>query len=230
MYEEEFRYKDTILKVKADRDISDFVKKFVVEKRQELDAYIARDRDFQVSFEPVNVKRGAPEIAKTMAEAAEKANVGPMAAVAGAVSELLVRWSVRKGVKWIIAENGGDICLYGDHDFVVQIFAGKSPLSNKIGFSLNPGEKSYGVCTSSATVGHSISLGKADAVTVFAKSAAVADAFATAIANHVDDVEGGIKFAKKFVGRDVDGAIVIRGEKIGKIGKTPELLKIGCCD
>jgi len=230
MYTEEFQYKDTILKVKCDKDIGDLVKKFIVEKRQELDSYITRDKDFQVSFEPVSVPKSAPEIAKIMAAAAEKAGVGPMAAVAGAVSELLVREAVNKGAKWVIAENGGDICVYGDHDFVIQVYAGKSPLSNKIGFSLNPWKSSYGICTSSASVGHSISLGKADAVTVFAKSATVADAFATAIANEVDKVEDGIRFAEKFVGKEIDGVLAIKGERIGKAGKVPELLKIGCCE
>lgn len=228
MYKEEFSYKDTILKVKADRDIGDFVKKFIIEKRQELDGYIARDRDFQVSFEPVEIKKDAPEIAKMMASAAEKANVGPMAAVAGAVSELLVREAVKMGVKWIIAENGGDICLYGEHDFVISIYAGESPVSNNIGFALNPGNKSYGVCTSSATVGHSISLGKSDAVTVFAKSAAVADAFATAVANHVDEVKDGIIHAQGFIGKEIDGVVVIKGDNIGRAGTVPVLVKLAC--
>lgn len=230
MYEEEFQHKDTIIRVRASRDISAFVKRFIVEKRQELDAYIARDKDFLVSFEPVKVKKDAPELAKIMAAAAEKAGVGPMAAVAGAVSELLVKEAVKNGVKWIIAENGGDICLHGDHDFAISIFAGKSPLSDKIGFAINPGEKSYGVCTSSASVGHSISLGKSDAVTVLAPSAAVADAFATAIGNEVKEVDDGLKFAKKFAGKGIDGVVIIKGEKVGKIGRVPEFLKIGCCD
>jgi len=230
MYEEDFEYKDTILKVKCSRDISDLVKKFIVKKRQELDAYIARDPSFRTSFEPIKLKTGAPGIAKNMAAAAEKAGVGPMAAVAGAVAELLVDEAVTEGVKWVIVENGGDICLYGNHDFVISIYAGKSPLSGKIGFAINPSKKKYGVCTSSASVGHSISLGKSDSVTVFAKNTAVADAFATAIGNHVKEVEDGIKFAKKFVGKYIDGALIIKGEKIGKIGNIPELLKLGCCD
>jgi hypothetical protein len=226
MYAEKFEYKDTILEVKADRDIGDFVRKSIVERRQELDSYIARDREFQVSFEPVKVEPRAPEITRIMAAAAEKAGVGPMAAVAGAVSELLVREAVNKGVKWVIAENGGDICLYGDHDFVISLYAGKSPLSNKIGFSLNPGKSTYGVCTSSASVGHSISLGKSDAVTVFARSAAVADAFATAIGNKVEKVKDGIDFAEEFIGNGIDGVVIIKGSEIGKIGRVPEIVRV----
>lgn len=225
--DEEFAYKDTILKVKCDRGIGDFVKDFIVEKRQELDAYVARNPDFRTSFEPLKFREDAPEIVKIMSGAAEKADVGPLAAVAGTVSELLVREAARKGVHWIIAENGGDICVYGDHDFAVSVHAGRSPLSDKIGFSLNPGKKTYGVCTSSASVGHSISLGKADAVTVFARSAPVADAFATAIANRVDAIEDGLDYAKGFVGKEIDGAVVIKDGRLGRIGKLPRILGLG---
>jgi len=224
MYEDEFEYKDTILKIRCDRDISDLVKEFIVKRRQELDAYITRDPSFRTSFEPIEPKKDAPEIAKMMAAAAKKASVGPMAAVAGAVSELLVREAVKSGVEWVIVENGGDVCLYGDHKFVISFYAGKSPLSNKIGFSLNPGKKTYGVCTSSASVGHSISLGKSDAVTVFARSATVADAFATAIGNNVKEVEDGIRFTKDFVGNELDGAVIVKGKEIGKVGKLPDIV------
>jgi uncharacterized protein len=226
MWSGDFEYKDSILRVSSDKDIGDFVESFLVEKRQELEAYIAIDKEFASSFEPIALKEGAPEIANIMAGAAGRAGVGPMAAVAGTVSELLVREAVEKGASWIIAENGDDICFFGERNFTISIYAGKSPLSNKIGFLLNPGKRSYGVCTSSASVGHSISLGKADAVTVFAKSAAVADAFATAIANEVDEIEEGLEFARKFTDRDIDGAFIIKGDRIGSVGRLPKMLKI----
>ncbi len=229
--EKDFAYKDTILKVKCDRDISEFIKKFIVEKRQEVDSYIARDANFKISFDPVTVRKDAPKIAKDMADAAKLAGVGPMAAVAGAVSEHLVEAAKGKGVKWIIAENGGDISLYGDREFTISIYAGKSPLSGKIGFSLNPAKlapvtKTYGVCTSSASVGPSISLGKSDAVAVFAKSAAVADAFATAIGNNVEEIEDGLNFAKGFIGKAIDGVVIIKGDRIGTVGRVPKIVKL----
>ena len=220
---EEFEYKDTILKVKADRDIGDLVRKFIVEKRQELESYIARNPEFQSSFEPIDV-RDAPEIVKILADAGKRASVGPMAAVAGTVSELIVKEAVKRGVGWIIVENGGDICVYGDREFTISIFAGKSTLSNKLGFTINPGKRTYGICTSSASVGHSISLGKADAVTVFARSTPVADAFATAIANRVDEIRDGLDYAKEFIGGEIDGVVIIKGEEIGKIGKIAEIV------
>jgi len=222
--EDQFAYKDTILKVKCDIDISDFIKGFIIKKRQELESYIGRNPDFQTSLEPVGVEKGAPEIINIMADAAEKAGVGPMAAVAGAVSELLVREAVEMGAEWIVVENGGDICIYGNRDFNLLVFAGKSPLSGKSGFSINPGEKSYGICTSSGTVGHSISLGDADAVSVFARSTPVADAFATAIANRVGEIRDGLEFAKRFLGKEIDGVQIIKGGMVGRIGKLPDFI------
>jgi hypothetical protein len=226
MYEERFEYLDTILNIRCDRDIGDLVRPFIVEKRQELESYILKDPNFQTSFEPVDVDNSAPEIVRIMAKASEKAGVGPMAAVAGTVSELIVNEAIENNIEWIIVENGGDICLYGDHEFTISIYAGKSPLSEKIGFSINPGRNSYGICSSSGFVGHSISLGKSDSVTVFAKETPIADSFATAIANMVDEIEAGLSFARAFIGRHIDGVVIVRGEKIAKVGRIPELVKL----
>jgi hypothetical protein len=223
--DEKFEYKDTILRVKCDRDIRDLVRGLIFKKRQELDAYILKNPGFQSSFEPVDVGENAPEIAKTLSAAGKKADTGPMAAVAGAVSEIIVKEAAERGAGWAIAENGGDVCLWGNRDFNLAIYAGRSPLSGKIGFSLNPGEESYGVCTSSGSVGHSISLGESDSVTVFAKETPLADAFATAIGNKVDTIDSGLKFAEKHMDK-IDGVIIIKEREIGKIGKLPELFSI----
>lgn len=232
--EKELRYKETILRIKSDVDVAKKAEALIVKFRQELDAYITLQPEFQYSLAPIKLRKDAPTIAKLMEESAELFNVGPLAAVAGAVSELLVKESEKWGVRWIIAENGGDVCMRGDHSFTISIFAGKSPLSNRIGLHINPAELSdgsYGICTSSASVGHSISFGESDAVTVCAKSAAIADAAATAIGNEVkgrDETEAvnrGIDFAKKFLGI-IDGAIVIKDRKIGTVGKLPKLIRL----
>ncbi|MBN2517527.1 MAG: UPF0280 family protein [Candidatus Altiarchaeota archaeon] len=222
-----FEFKDTILKVRCDRDISDKVKKFIVEKRQELEGYIARNPGFRTSLEPLDAI-GGPKIAQIMAEAGKKADVGPMAAVAGTISELLADAAVGWGAGWIIVDNGGDICLCGDKEFTISIFAGSSPLSDRIGFRVNAGDKKLGICTSSASVGHSISFGDADSVTVVAKSAPLADAFATAIGNESKGkraIERGIGFASRHLG-SIDGALVIKGDRIGRVGVLPDLVKI----
>jgi len=227
--EEEFHYKDTILKVKSDIDISDKVKRLITQNRQELEAYIAEQPEFETSLKPLKLLKDAPPIAKTLASAAEPFDVGPLAAVAGATSERIAAESEEWGAKWIIVENGGDICIRGDKKFTISIYAGDSPLSNKIGFIINPGKATYGICTSSASVGHSISFGEADAVTVCAKSTSLADAAATAIANEVKGEGGiskGLSLTKRFSGQ-IDGVLIIKGDKIGTAGKLPELIRLG---
>ena len=73
-----------------------------------------------------------------------------------------------------------------------------------------------GVCTSSGTVGHSLSFGKADAVCVLAESCTIADAAATAIGNLIQsiaDIEFAIAKGKCI--ENIQGIIIIVGEKIG---------------
>ena len=116
---------------------------------------------------------------KQMIEAGQKAGVGPMAAVAGAIAECVGRELLAFSPE-IIIENGGDIYLKCLKKRVVGIFAGKSPLTGKIGLEIDAKDTPLGVCTSSGTVSHSLSFGKADAAVAIAPSATLADAAATA--------------------------------------------------
>ena len=234
MITKSFKYKETILNIKVDVDVGDELIREVLFRRKQLEHYIQKNPYFYSSYEPVEVDKNAPEIVKKMAEAGMLCSVGPMAAVAGAISELCVRRGIELGSKKILVENGGDICCYisennddADNEFIIKIFSGNSKISNKIGFQVKP-RGILGICTSSASVGHSISFGESDAVTVFAKNTFVADAAATSIGNEVkgeiaESVEKGIEFAKKL---PVDGVMIIRGDYIGTYGELPEIVEI----
>jgi ApbE superfamily uncharacterized protein (UPF0280 family) len=76
------------------------------------------------------------------------------------------------------------------------------------------------LCTSSGTVGPSLSYGKADAVTVRARSAALADAAATALGNRVSrasDIQGAIRQAQSIEG--LGGIIIIKDDQVGAWGE-----------
>lgn len=76
-----------------------------------------------------------------------------------------------------------------------------------------------GICTSSGTVGHSLSFGKADAAVVISKDVVIADAAATATANVVKskkDMERGLNAAMSIPG--VEGVVIIIEDKIGAYG------------
>lgn len=190
----------------------------LIRLRSELEYYIEEQPVFKTSFSPVELLPGAPEIARVMAGAALLADVGPMAAVAGAfaqkIGELLEGYSSE-----VIVENGGDIYLKSQHPRTVAIFAGESPFSNHIALKVNSGGRPLGICTSSGTVGHSISLGKADAVMIKAASASLADAVASRSGNQVQDETNlmkAIEAAQDIPG--VEGVLVIKGDKMAAWG------------
>jgi hypothetical protein len=229
MFSERIRIKETDMLVMCDkREGIKAAFSSVVKNRRQLESYIAKDPYFRISLEPVKVPREAPKIARLMAKVGEIAGVGPMAAVAGAISQLAAEDGIRAGAKNIIAENGGDVCIIGDRVFVAGLYAGSSPLSKKIGLELNPKDLPLGICTSSGTVGHSISFGNADSVTVLSKSTPLADAAATAIGNRVltrdeEGVKAGLEYAKKIDG--IQGVIIIVGEIFASYGRIPKIIK-----
>lgn len=211
--------KETDLLILAESNLYDRAFAGVIKYRSDLEKYIASDPHFAKTFSPCAVRRGAPPIVKEMAAAAKKAKVGPMAAVAGAIAEFVGR-DLLPFTGEIIVENGGDIFLKINQPRKVGIFAGSSPFSEKIALELEPREKAFSVCTSSGTVGHSFSFGKADAVVVISESAVLADAAATAIGNvvkEIADIDQGLKLAKRLKG--LEGVLIIKDDQLGALGK-----------
>jgi ApbE superfamily uncharacterized protein (UPF0280 family) len=155
-------------------------------QRALLEEYIRRDPEFRTTLEPHLVPPDAPLIVLRMAEAAAKAGVGPMAAVAGAVAEAALRAMIEAGATHALVDNGGDIALLIERPVTVGIFTGPSAVHD-IGLRVEPRPGILGICTSSGTVGHSLSFGRADAATVIAGDVCLADAVATALGNAVSD-------------------------------------------
>jgi hypothetical protein len=212
--------RETDLYIRATTNLKRKAQKLVVKYRSQLEKYIKQYPSFLTSLQPLPVAPDAPHIVKQMAEAAQKAGVGPMASVAGAIAEL-VGEELSAFSPEIIVENGGDIYLKSLKKRIVGIYAGKSPLNGKIGLEISAPETPLGICTSSGTVGHSLSFGQADAVVVLSKSATLADAAATAIGNLIKkptDIPSGIEFAKAVKG--VEGVILIKDSSIGVWGKV----------
>ena len=87
-----------------------------------------------------------------------------------------------------------------------------------------------GIATSSGLFSHALSFGDAEAVTVFAVDAGVADAVATAVANLIkgDNVREVIRQGiDKALGIDgVKGVFILYRGVVGKAGQIPELIKV----
>ena len=210
--------KETDLFIQASRDLAAQAKESILLHRGYIESFIQRHPDFSASLVPLQFLKPVPVIIADMLAAASVSGVGPMAAVAGAIAEH-VGFDLLQFSDEIIIENGGDVFIRTNQPVTIAIFANRSPLNMRMGLEIDSCDGPMAVCTSSGTVGHSISFGTADAVTVVSRSCAVADAAATAIANRVKqktDVQEAIYFGKDIKG--VKGLIVIKNDKAGMWG------------
>ena len=205
--------------ISADSELDEkFLRDKIVYYRKQIEDYISSDNHFVTSLKPITVSKDAPQIVKDMSSAAHKAGVGPMAAVAGAIVEYLSR-DLKDKTGELIIENGGDIFLKTQKKRRIGIFAGDSSLSGKLSLEIEPDRTPVGICTSSGTVGHSLSFGIADAAIVLAKSPILADAVATAVGNivkNIDDIKKAIEFAKSI--KDISAVAIISGEAFSAWG------------
>jgi ApbE superfamily uncharacterized protein (UPF0280 family) len=210
--------KETDLFIFAEKDIRLIAKEIVQKYRAQIENYIKKRPEFMTSLEPIKQDFLASDIIKEMIRTTALAGVGPMASVAGAISEFSGNELLAHS-RQVIIENGGDIFIKSDKIRTVAIYAGDSPLSNKIFIKIKPEDTPMGICTSSGTVGHSLSFGKADACVIIAKSVILADAVATASCNRIKekkDIAPSLEFALSIKG--VKAAVAILGKDLGSIG------------
>jgi ApbE superfamily uncharacterized protein (UPF0280 family) len=210
--------KETDLLVYADKNLEAMAKELVLRYRGYIEAYIESHPEFAVTLKPWHIGGPAPKIVADMARNGEKAGVGPMAAVAGAVAQY-VGLDLLFHSREVIVENGGDVFLKTDQPAVIGIYAGRSAFSLKIGLQIDSRIAPVGVCTSSGIIGHSLSLGKADAVCAVSDSCLLADAAATSIGNLIQskkDIKMAMDAGKKIKG--IKGLAVIIDNDIGLWG------------
>ena len=210
--------KETDLLVHAETKLVAETRELVLEQRGYVEAYIKAYPDFMTALDPWRLEGPVPIIISDMIKAGARAGVGPMAAIAGAVAERVGR-GLLTFTDQVIVENGGDVFIKTNRPVTIGIFAGSSPLSMQLGIQLDCKKKPAAVCTSSGTLGHSLSLGKADAVCVLADSCALADAAATAIGNLIQspaDINNAIAAGQRIA--EITGIVIIAGEKIGAWG------------
>jgi ApbE superfamily uncharacterized protein (UPF0280 family) len=216
----EVAVKQTDLYIRSQRNLKDKALNSVLKHRGSLETYIERHPLFLTTLDIYQTEPEAPAIVKEMAKVSQLTGVGPMAAVAGAIAEAVGKDLLAFSPE-IIVENGGDIFLKISKKRLVGIYAGQSTFTRKIALEILPRETPLGICTSSGTVGHSLSLGNADAVITLSPSAALADAAATALGNMVkaaDDIPEAIEKAQSIEG--LRGVVIIVGDKMGIWGKV----------
>jgi len=209
---------ETDLQIFAERDLSAEADAAVRRVRRDIELYAAAHAGFVESLEPLAADAGAPGPVQRMCEAGAAYGVGPMAAVAGAVAEW-VGLALLGRTRQVIVENGGDVFFATDEPPVFGLYAGEaSPFTGRVRFA--PREMTRGgVCTSSGTVGHSLSFGGADAVVAVSGDTVQADAAATAIGNTIRsarDVQAAAEAEQER--RRLDGVLIALDDALGVWG------------
>jgi ApbE superfamily uncharacterized protein (UPF0280 family) len=199
------------------KEIAELAQKEVIKIRKQLEEYIRLHPTFKTSLKPVDPAPDAPETIKSMIISGFRTHTGPMASVAGMFAQQVgekIRHHFK--VKEVVIENGGDYYLFLKEDLLMTVYAGTSPLSEKIAVIVPATETPCGICTSSGTVGPSLSFGKADAVMVACYSPVLADGWATALANRVKspaDIEAVLKYSEQFP--EILSLVIICEDKTG---------------
>jgi len=210
--------KETDIAVQATKPLAEITRELLLEYRRHIERYITQHPEFADSLSPWHLSTPAPPIIRDMAHASELTGTGPMSAVAGAIAEY-VGIDLLRHSEEVVIENGGDIFLKLNTPATIGIYAGRSPFSMKIGIRFTATEQPFSVCTSSGTIGHSLSFGKADAVCAVSRSCILADAAATAMCNMIkqkSDFEKALEFGQKIKG--IIGIVVIKDDSIGLWG------------
>lgn len=221
---EHFQLKETIVTVSArEQRHIEAAKESIREQRKYLEDFIEKDPFFQLTLDPydLNVEK-APDIIQQMVRCSAVFGIGPMSAVAGVIAKFAVESMVEAGATYAVVDNGGDISILNDQPVLIGIYAGSSPIKD-LAFEVPSHREPLGICTSSGTVGPSISFGCADAATIISKDPALADAAATALGNTVQ-ANNDLKECFGVIDRPgIDGAMVIRGEEMAVWGELPAL-------
>jgi ApbE superfamily uncharacterized protein (UPF0280 family) len=227
LLKEKFNYKESACQIISDTQQGiNAAKESITRNYQTLETYIKTHQKFFYTFDPIPPPE-EPLVAKLMALAAQKANVGPMAAVAGVIADLAVQDMLKTGCKVAVVEDGGEIAAISDRPIDVALAAGNEPLSKRFGFRLT--EFPIGIATSSGRFIHAFSVGDSEAATVFCNVAGEADAAATAVGNVVkgtaeEGIAAGIKRGLSIPG--VLGVLILYQGQVGTAGKVPQIIRV----
>ncbi len=223
------RFRETDLLVRGERDLEAPARKALARYRREIEDYLFLHPVWGKSLVPVPAEGEPPAIVAAMSRAAAACQVGPMAAVAGALA-----WFVGGDLSFIsgelIVENGGDVYLNSRRDRTILIGTGRgSAWLKRIGLRIPAGPDPSGIAASSGNRGRSLSWGKAEAAVVVAADSIVADAAATALGNRVRAAErGSLESAVESIAAlpGVFGCLVVCGNMLAVRGEV-ELLDLG---
>lgn len=221
------RYKESIVNVVCDDGLEKVAFDAMMEARFSVESKIGEDPFFGITYDPYPPSPGDDVTVRRMCAASMVAGVGPMAGVAGAVALCMAERLVEAGSSHAVVENGGDIAFYSPEPRLVGIFA-DHPVFRDMAYTVSS-DHIIGICSSSRTVGPSVSLGASSISTVFSDDVVLADCCATALGNLVKD-EDALRGAVEKVGAmpGVTGCMACCRDKVAMYGRIPDMVPADC--
>jgi ApbE superfamily uncharacterized protein (UPF0280 family) len=217
-----YKYSDIL--VSSDKNVGDRLKKLVKEIYSILESHIKENPSFQKSLSPLESKPRYHPVIQKMCIKSAVFNVGPMATVAGAVCDFLAGGLDKCG-RCLIIENGGDVFIKSDRDVNLGVYLKDKHFADKLYLRVRKDYMPCGLCSSSGSFGHSLSMGKSDLVTVLAESTISADGAATSVANSINSSEDISKTINSYKTiKDIRGILIVKDDKLGIWGNI-ELIK-----
>lgn len=219
-----FEHETSILTILCDSRFAETGWQALLDARKRLEAFILQYPEFEQTHHPWNPHDSAPSLIVKMCQASHPFNIGPMAAVAGALAEICLLAILDAGAKEAIVDNGGDIALFLQEPALIGLYAGTSRFQN-MAFRIPETIQPLGICTSSGKIGHSFSYGQSDAAIVFSENIPLADCAATALGNQIHDQSDLETCFRIFDSRpEITGAAAIIDERISLYGTLPEII------
>lgn len=218
-----FQYKETIVSIVCEEQYVKVAEDAIFSAREIIESKVSQDPFFQITYDPYPIDPGDDELIRRMSSASVLSGVGPFAGVAGAVAVCAVERMREAGAKEAIVENGGDIAFLSDRSVPIGLFA-DHPVLKDVAFEVSS-EGITGICSSSAKIGPSVSLGNSNVCTVFSDDVILADCCATALGNLVKD-EDSVTDALETIGsiEGVKGCLACIGDKVAVFGDVPEMI------
>ena len=219
-----FQYKETIVSIVCEEPFVKVAEQAIFEARDIIERKVAEDPFFRITYEPYPASSDDDTLIQRMCNASEISGVGPFAGVAGAVAVHAVERMKEAGAREAIVENGGDVAFLSDRQVPVGLFA-DHPVLKDVAFMVSS-DGITGICSSSAKIGPSVSLGSSNVCTVFSDDVILADCCATALGNLVTD-EDSLSEALEKVGslQGVKGCMACIGGKVAFYGDVPEMVE-----
>ncbi|MDR0791295.1 MAG: UPF0280 family protein [Methanomassiliicoccaceae archaeon] len=229
MIREHFEIGQTAVTIISEYEYISIAKDAIFDARSQIEMKIAQDPFFRTTYEPYLASAYDGAVVKRMCDASLLASVGPMAAVAGAIAEYAVERMIAAGSKHAIVDNGGDIAMICDRDVLVGMYIDVN--GQRLSLKVPPSDHMIGICSSSASVGPSVSLGSSDISTVISRNVSLADACATTLGNLIKDGDRMTEHLEIVCEIDgVTGCLAYCDGMFGICGDVPEIVRTDADD